>query len=215
MKTYENFISSDIIIKEVKWDNIKNFLKKYKIANKLQHNLNNVVEFDIYKNYKILIAINNNIIVGYFYKYLGGNENLYDDGYVESDMKGVGSKLLNEMKKLGHYTTFCRIGNIPSLKMHFKANPSKIICISDGSPEKKNYGSSKYNKISKKYKDILESGKLYYSNGKEKYPLIKDNKINKDIINFILNNKNINVLFDNEILNKDNYIMNLKYYLLY
>lgn len=221
MKTFEQFVNN-VIIEKIDWINLKKFLQKYKISKtEILTNLNNVSKDKSYLNYPILMALNNNEIVGYFYKYLGGDENFYDNGYVESNMKGVGSTLLTEMKKYGNYTTFCDIGNISSLKMHFKALPSKIICITDGSPSKDG-DSSKYNKeiSNKNYKNILENNRLYYFNGSDKCLLFENNKINIDVINFILNNNKIDLILDDTKLTfnpLENGISrgDLKYYLLY
>jgi hypothetical protein len=209
LKLFEEH-NTNITIKEIEWKKLEQFVSNYKIVPKLNDDnnvLHNFIDYSFLEKYKILLAINNDTIVGYFYKFLGGNENQYDDGYVQSGMKGIGSVLLKEMSKYGNYTTFCNLTNIGSLKMHFKANPSKIICITDGSPEKNNYGSSNYNnQISTEYQTTLSE--LYYSNGTDECEIMIDGKINTKVVNFVLNNNKISVS-NQEIAS------NLKYYLLY
>jgi hypothetical protein len=214
MKTYKQFITENIndtltnynIIK-VDYDNLKNYLIKY---NNSFENLKSVSENEKFKKYIILLSIQNNEIIGYFYKFIRGDENYYDDGYIESKIKGLGSKLLLEMKKYGSYTTFCNIKNFSSLKMHLKAKPKKIICITDSSPDKDSGGKYYKNVKNNKYQNMLNNG-LSYSNVSENCELLKNGKVNNDLINFVLNNNQLQLIYNNNRIEE----INLKFYFLY
>jgi len=143
--------------------------------------------------YHFLAAIQNKTLIGVFYKQLRGNPNLYDDGYIISD--GAGKQLLMAMRKIGPYTTFSKLSNIPSLKTQIQMG-AEFICITDSSPDKQ---TGNFNKefSDKLLIDLMKDEKIYLIGGDEKF-FLYDEKTGKfkykEFKDFLINNKNITIV---------------------
>lgn len=142
--------------------------------------------------YRFLVALENKTIKGVFYKQLGGNPDIYDMGYIIS--KGYGKILLKEMSKLGSYTTFSNISNIPSMKSQLSEG-AEIICICDNPPNKDD---GSYNKdfFNNEIKQFLIDEKIYYKDDDDEYFFFDENEnFNKnELKSFLLNHKNIKLI---------------------
>ncbi len=207
MKKYINFISeniNEVKIKELSYFDFINLCDTYKAIDYKDKSNNKI--YDIIKSvkdnpnifsmksnkYHFLAALKGKEIIGVFYKQLGGNPDIYDDGYIISN--GAGQELLLEMRKLGSYTTFSNIGNIPSLKSQLKIG-AEIICLTDSSPEKP---SGFYNKeiSDQSLKQLLIDEKLYYKDGSDKFYFYDESgnlNIN-GLKDFLINQENITVI---------------------
>jgi len=136
------------------------------------------IGFSIKSNkYHFLAAIKDKKIEGIFYKQLGGNPDVYDDGYIIA--KNVGDLLFKEMAKLGPYTTFSNISNIPSLKSQLSMG-AKILCITDSVPEiTAGHPNGNYSKefIDENIKQLLLNEKIYYKDGDDKFFFVDENGV--------------------------------------
>lgn len=188
-------------VKFVEWKDITNL----PYSDKLKHF--NHFQGDKGKEYNYTIALDNGLVVGYYAKKEG--KEFYNYGYLESSEKGLGHKLISEMNKHIDFISFVRISNIPSLKAHFKSNPSKILHISEDEFQKSVYE-----------KDLLESKIGFMSNGIY-CPIYKNGLINKDLKKFLESSKDINLVHNGSIVpdkdegKKTQGVANIKIYFLY
>lgn len=182
---YENFNQIQFFIKTQK----EIIDSGYKIDNNLKYlkvYLDRKKDFD---DVLFALAVMNNTIVGYYAKKFPTNsdKNKYYPGYIESSVKGMGSRLISEMSKSHSFISFVRICNIKSVKSHFKSHP-QILNISESEDD------------SSEYTDLILS-KIGYSNGIEYYPFYKDGHINHEISKFITDNRVISLVHNDNIIN--------------
>jgi len=205
MKTFYNYIkeSNEVKILELSYFDFINICDIYDVI-KHKDNYGNTIcdivnkvkeqpEFSKQSNkYRFLVAIQDKKIQGVFYKQLGGNPNRYDMGYIIS--KGVGKILFNEMRKLGSYTTFSNIGNIPSLKSQLSMG-AQIICICDNAPDKSN-GSYNQNFSDENLKQLMIDEKIYYRDADEEFYFFdeKGNLNIKGFTDFLLSHDRIELV---------------------
>lgn len=185
---FQNFNYEEIKKLNLRWNKSLNYYKYLKS--------------DFYQNCKFSLAIEDNIVIGYYSKTIGTES--YGYGYIESSKRGVGNHLLSKMKEFGSYISFVRICNIPSVKMHFKAFPNEILKIS----EEENFKSKYYN-------DIINK-KIGYKSEVGYCPIV-DNNLSEFIttskkIELIHNDKPINTIDDGKDTSG---IANVKLFLLY
>jgi len=212
MKNYTNFIKEESDNNEIKiielsyydFINVCSIYKTIDFKDEFGYDIKKIVQlvkqdpgkvgFSNKSNkYHFLIALQNKTLIGVFYKQLRGNPDLYDDGYIIS--KGAGQQLLMEMKKLGSYTTFSKLSNIPSLKSQIKIG-AEFICMTDSSPDKPS-GSYKKEFTDKQLIELMKDEKIYLVGGDEKFFLFdeKSGKFKyKEFVEFIKDNKNITIV---------------------
>ena len=160
------------------WNQMMN--SNYKMSPEIKY-------FERYKSdkaskYHFVLGIKDDTIVSYYAKLEGIDK--YEKGYIESSIAGIGYLLIEEMKKHIRFISFVRICNIQSLKSHFKAKPT-IIHISENETNS----------------SIWDLEKIFYENlHHEKIALIKNQKINNDLISFIVQNNNIKLCHDEKIV---------------
>ena len=126
-------------------------------------------------NYRFLIAIKNENLVGLFYKQVGFDKDIYGDGYILTSENGTANKMFLEMKKLGGYTTFSDLENIASIKAQLKIG-AEILSLSSNPPDKAN-GVFNPNITDDKLLQLIRDEKIYY----------KDTYTNEDF--FFMNKK--------------------------
>lgn len=221
MKNYNNFIKenneeNEIKIVELSYYDFINVCNVYKVIDfkdELENDICKIVDLvkqepqkfpNKTNKYHFLVAIQNKTIIGVFYKQLRGNPDLYDDGYIIS--KGAAQLLLQEMKKLGHYTTFSKLSNIGSLKAQIKMG-GKFLCMTDSSPEPN--GTYKKEFTNQQLVELMKEEKIYFIGGDEKFFLFdeKGNFKMKEFSEFLIENKNIRLVEP-----KDGLTSNIKMY---